>query len=51
MRRRNAMKGLLRQRLQEEGKKNLWRWRKKQKRMLPIDKLELLQNGNKNIHV
>lgn len=32
MRRRNAMEGLLRQRLQEEGKKNLWRWRKKHRR-------------------
>lgn len=30
--RRNAMEGLLRQRLQERGKKKLWRWRKKYRR-------------------
>lgn len=30
--RRNAMEGLLRQRLQEKGKKKLWRWRKKHRR-------------------
>lgn len=29
---RNAMEGLLRQRLQEKGKKKLWRWRKKYRR-------------------